>query len=56
MRRLGARMSYALPVYKIANSSWLQEQILKRQGQKIPFSTNGIEIQGLQPITEVERL
>ncbi len=42
MHRLGARLSYALPMYKVANSSWLQNQIKIRFGQDIPFSNNAL--------------
>ncbi len=49
MSRLSSRMSYALPIYKIANSSWLQRQIQERHGQEIPFSNNGIELKDFNP-------
>jgi glycosyltransferase involved in cell wall biosynthesis len=49
MARLSSRMSYALPIYKVANSSWLQRQIHERHGQSIPFSNNGIELKDFNP-------
>jgi glycosyltransferase involved in cell wall biosynthesis len=49
MSRLWSRMSYALPIYKVANSSWLQRQIQERHGQSIPFSNNGIELKDFNP-------
>lgn len=44
-RLLETRGSYELPLYKIANSSWLQKQIYERYGQKIPFSNNAINVE-----------
>ncbi len=50
LHKLGARMAYALPLYKVANSSWLQKLIADRFGQNIPFSNNGIEITDFFPL------
>jgi glycosyltransferase involved in cell wall biosynthesis len=49
MSRLLARMSYALPIYKVANSSWLQKVIRDRVGQKVPFSNNGMDLSDFAP-------
>ena len=49
LHRLAARMSYFLPVYKVANSSWLQRVILEKTGQHVPFSNNGLEISDFTP-------
>lgn len=49
MHRLGARLSYMLPVYKVANSSWLQKVIKERYGQDVPFSNNGLELSDFAP-------
>jgi glycosyltransferase involved in cell wall biosynthesis len=49
MHRLGARLSYMLPMYKVANSSWLQRVIRERFGQEIPFSNNGIDLADFHP-------
>jgi glycosyltransferase involved in cell wall biosynthesis len=48
-QRLGARSSYSLPIYKIANSSWLQKLIHERFGQNIPFSNNALAIGDFNP-------
>lgn len=42
-RRLLARTAISLPLYKIANSSWLQDVLEKRIGQRVPYSTNAID-------------
>lgn len=47
--RLAVRMSYGLPLFKIANSSWLKKIILEHYGQDIPFSNNGIELADFYP-------
>lgn len=44
LHRMLARMSYALPMYKVANSSWLQKLILETCGQAVPFSNNGLDL------------
>lgn len=49
MHRFGARLSYTLPMYKVANSSWLQGVIQKRFGQTVPFSNNGIVLSDFEP-------
>lgn len=49
LNRLGARMSYQLPIYKIANSSWLQDLIYKKCGQLVPFSNNAIDLKDFEP-------
>jgi glycosyltransferase involved in cell wall biosynthesis len=48
-QRLGARSSYGLPIYKVANSSWLQKLIYKRFGQAVPFSNNALVIENFNP-------
>jgi glycosyltransferase involved in cell wall biosynthesis len=50
MHRLGAKIAYSLPLYKVANSSWLQNIMVERFGQKVPFSNNGIEISDFSPM------
>ncbi len=47
--RLLARLSYMLPMYKVANSSWLQKVIRQRFGQDIPFSNNGVVLSDFCP-------
>lgn len=47
--KLMSRSSYDLPIFKIANSSWLQKLILERHGQLVPFSNNGIELNDFSP-------
>ncbi len=37
------RCTYELPMYKIANSSWLQRVIKEKYGQDIPFSNNALD-------------
>ena len=49
MHRLAARLSYALPMFKVANSSWLQRVIRERTGQSIPFSNNGLILSDFAP-------
>ena len=43
MFRLLARTAMSLPIYKIANSSWLQRELAERFGQTVPYSNNAIE-------------
>ena len=38
LNKLLARLSYQLPLYKVANSSWLKRQIMEKFAQDIPFS------------------
>jgi len=47
--RLLARLSMSLPVFKIANSSWLRDEVAARYGQKVPFQNNAIEISDFNP-------
>ena len=53
LQRLLARSSYDLPIYKIANSSWLQKIILNKHRQAVPFSNNGIEIADFNPMKKL---
>jgi glycosyltransferase involved in cell wall biosynthesis len=47
--RLLTRFALSLPIYKIANSSWLAAQFERRFGQKIPFSNNALVIEDFAP-------
>lgn len=47
--KLLARASYELPIYKIANSSWLQKNIFRKFGQEVPFSNNALELNDFAP-------
>lgn len=49
--KLLARISYELPIYKVANSSWLQRQIQSKYRQFVPFSNNAVDLNdfGTQP-------
>ena len=49
LHRLGARFAHALPMYKVANSSWLQGVIRERFGQEVPFSNNGFVLSDFNP-------
>ena len=49
LKLLSIRNTYELPMYKIANSSWLQRQIYEKYGQKVPFSLNAIDINEFSP-------
>jgi glycosyltransferase involved in cell wall biosynthesis len=49
MSRLLARLSYSLPVHKVANSSWLRDVIKAKFGQEVPFSNNGLELSDFSP-------
>ncbi|TAJ93136.1 MAG: glycosyltransferase, partial [Gammaproteobacteria bacterium] len=53
MHKQMARTSYALPIYKIANSSWLQKLIKEKYEQLIPFSNNGIELSDFTPMPKL---
>lgn len=44
IHKLLARSSYALPIYKVSNSSWLSKKLLDDYGQAIPFSNNAIDL------------
>jgi glycosyltransferase involved in cell wall biosynthesis len=43
------RLACALPIYKIANSSWLAKQFERRFGQKIPFANNALVVDDFCP-------
>lgn len=47
--KLASRMSYELPLYKIANSSWLANLIEKKFGQKVPWTNNGLDLAVFKP-------
>jgi glycosyltransferase involved in cell wall biosynthesis len=47
--RLLTRFGLSLPIYKIANSSWLAKQHERRFGQKIPYSNNALVIDDFSP-------
>jgi glycosyltransferase involved in cell wall biosynthesis len=47
--KLAVRDSYGLPLYKVANSSWLQRVMKDKYGQDIPFSNNAIELSDFGP-------
>lgn len=53
---LSIRGSYELPMYKIANSSWLKKIILERYGQNVPFSLNAINLTGFRRRTKLSQL
>ena len=46
---LSTRDTYSLPLYKIANSSWLKNQIARKFGQEIPYSLNAIRVDDFSP-------
>ena len=46
---LSIRDTYSLPMFKIANSSWLQKQVEIKYGQKVPFSLNAIRVEDFSP-------
>ena len=47
--RLMTRLALSLPIYKIANSSWLAKQFERRFGQKIPFANNALVVDDFAP-------
>lgn len=47
--RLSARLAYSLPVFKVANSSWLTSVIKERFSQDVPFSNNGLHLNEFEP-------
>lgn len=49
LQRLGVRTSCELPLFKVANSSWLQGQIKGRFGQDVPFSNNALVVDDFAP-------
>lgn len=49
LHKLMARMAYELPIFKVANSSWLQNLVADRFRQKVPFSNNAIEVSDFNP-------
>lgn len=49
LQRLCARASYQLPLFKVANSSWLQRQMKQRFGQDVPFSNNALVLEDFSP-------
>jgi glycosyltransferase involved in cell wall biosynthesis len=53
LQRLLTRSSYDLPIYKIANSSWLQSVIKEKHQQVVPFSNNGLEISDFNPMNKL---
>lgn len=49
MHKLMARLAFEMPVYKVANSSWLRALIRDRFNQNVPFSNNAIEVSDFAP-------
>ena len=49
LHKLMARLAYEMPVYKVANSSWLQKLVKERFNQTVPFSNNAIEVSDFAP-------
>lgn len=49
LKLLEIRGSYALPMYKIANSSWLKQIIYDKYGQDVPFSLNAMNVEEFYP-------
>jgi glycosyltransferase involved in cell wall biosynthesis len=49
VNRLLTRLALSLPIYKIANSSWLAKQFEQQYGQKIPFANNALVIDDFSP-------
>jgi len=49
LQRLLVRMTYGLPLNKVANSSWLQQFMAKVYRQDIPYSTNGLALEDFTP-------
>jgi glycosyltransferase involved in cell wall biosynthesis len=49
LHRLATRLSCELPLFKVANSSWLQRVIYERFGQSVPFSNNAIVVSDFAP-------
>jgi glycosyltransferase involved in cell wall biosynthesis len=47
--RLMNRLVLSLPLFKVANSSWLQKQVELQCGQTIPWSNNALAIKDFQP-------
>ncbi len=50
LHRLAVRYTYTLPMYKVANSSWLKKQLLDKYGVDVPFSNNGIDLNDFGPM------
>lgn len=48
-QRLLAKISYSIPMYKVANSTWLQKVIEEKYHQKVPFSNNALNIEDFSP-------
>ncbi len=49
INRLLARMTYELPMYRLANSSWLQKIIKEKYGIEVPYSNNAIRLSDFSP-------
>lgn len=49
LSRLMSRLALSLPLYKIANSSWLQREIQVRFGQNVPWSNNALAVEDFSP-------
>jgi glycosyltransferase involved in cell wall biosynthesis len=47
------RNAFQMPVYRIANSSWLAEQFRKRTGEKVPYVTHGIDTARFTPLAKL---
>jgi len=47
-RRL-CSLTYDLPIYKVANSSWLKNLLSERHGLDVPFSNNALELDDFTP-------
>ncbi len=47
--KLMCRTAFQMPIYRIANSSWLAEEFRKRTGEPVPFVNHGIDASRFSP-------
>ena len=51
--KLMCRTTFQMPIYRIANSSWLSEEFRKRTGETVPFVNDGIDITHFSPMPKL---
>src|SRR5262249_18832767 len=47
--KMMCRNAFEMPVYRIANSSWLANEFKRRTGEKVPYVTHGIDASQFSP-------
>ncbi len=51
--KLMCRTTFQMPIYRIANSSWLSDEFRKRTGQTVPFVNHGVDAGDFAPLPKL---